>query len=371
MRLEIDSKFKNLRVHIVRGKTLWASSGNTIYRSIDCGKSWEIVTKIPISFPHFIFNRFTVLRRLFRIGISCMKLLHSGKILIFSNGRVYTLLPQKKSLTLVHFLRRGRSPLTSGCCVDAQNQIYYGEYWLNPKREPVYIYKSSDEGRSWEIIYRFPEKTIRHIHAVQYDPYTGYIWVTTGDKDHECQISYSKDGGRTFHPIGSGSQIWRTVSLIFTKDYIYWGTDSPNYDNFIYRWKRSDNTLERLQKVDGPVYYSISLDGLNGQVFLISTGVEKEHKWDPLRFLIKLFVSNDVEEGTGELDHCAHIWGSKDGKEWIDLIKWEKDPLSPFFFGHGRIYFACGQDDEGFFYFTPFALKGKSNCTFRARIILD
>lgn len=78
----------------------------------------------------------------------------------------------------------------------------------------------------------------RHIHTVMVDPYTGHIWVGTGDSDQHCFIYYSEDDGRSWRIVGMGSQDWRTVSFWFTRNYVYWGTDT-NPPQSIFRIPKS------------------------------------------------------------------------------------------------------------------------------------
>jgi len=66
----------------------------------------------------------------------------------------------------------------------------------------------------------------RHIHIVTVDPYTGHLWVGTGDEDIHSKILFSTDYGESFQILGMGSQEWRTLSIWFTKNYIYWNMDS-------------------------------------------------------------------------------------------------------------------------------------------------
>ena len=344
LNLQIDREFKGLHVHSIQGNILWASRGYTLCRSLDYGKSWEKIVRVPAKPLRLGASYSGLLSRLLRTGIHNVVALPSRNLLIIADGKIYKLNTKNGDLREVHQIRFGRRPLRNACCIDAHHNIYYGEYWLNPERKEVRIYKSLDDGESWQPTYSFPEGTIRHIHALQYDHFTGWLWVATGDLDPECKIGYSKDGGQNFHIIGSGSEIWRTMSLIFTKDYIYWGIDGEREQNYICRWKHPKGPIEQLKAVDGPVYYSTLLK--NG-IIVVGTG---------------------VEGASTEWDKFARLWASPDGTNWVELAKWEKDRFSPRLFGHGIIYFADGQDDQGYFYFTPMALRHVYGSTFRGKI---
>jgi hypothetical protein len=77
----------------------------------------------------------------------------------------------------------------------------------------------------------------RHIHLICKDPYTGDLYVGTGDSDEESAVYRSSDGGHHLQRIGGGSQMWRTLSFFFTKDYVFWTTDSdhPQYISRLHR----------------------------------------------------------------------------------------------------------------------------------------
>lgn len=66
----------------------------------------------------------------------------------------------------------------------------------------------------------------RHIHVIQIDPYTGDLYLGTGDEGVECSIYRSKDNGDIWTKLFSGGQRYRTLSFIFTEKSIYWNTDT-------------------------------------------------------------------------------------------------------------------------------------------------
>lgn len=299
-KVEIEKLTEDMVIHSVKKGICWASRGNTIFVSTDKGKSWNKKGRIPysISNPSY-FNRFFVIRKIFgRYGISQMKILNSGTILIFSGPYLWRSTDNGNSFKIVH--RRKIHPLMQSWA-EAHGEIFYGEYFYDKGRKEINLWKSIDDGKNWFIVYTFVAGSVRHIHAVQYDPYSDRIWVTTGDEDRECKIMYSTDRGKTFEIIGQGSQEWRAVSLLFTEDYIYWGMDSPHKQNYIFRWDRRTGTRKVVAEIDGPAYYSTQLE--DGSLILATT----------------------VEGATGEWDGSAHIWlKEKNNQNWIDLGGWKK-----------------------------------------------
>jgi hypothetical protein len=66
----------------------------------------------------------------------------------------------------------------------------------------------------------------RHVHSVFVDPYTGHVWVTTGDTYEHARLLYSDDNGESFRLVAVGSQKYRCLSMWFTERYVYWVMDT-------------------------------------------------------------------------------------------------------------------------------------------------
>jgi hypothetical protein len=163
--------------------------------------------------------------------------------------------------------------LPSAVCA-AEGTAYLGEYPLDDTTPRVL--RSEDEGRNWHPHVALP--SVRHVHGVQRDPYTGDRWVTTGDRGDECCIGRLVDG--EFRPVGRGGQEWRAVELSFTPSAVLWGVDSPSVAaNRIYRLERAafdapDPEPTPVFETDGSVYYSAAWDGETARWVAFSTAVE-------------------------------------------------------------------------------------------------
>lgn len=112
-----------------------------------------------------------------------------------------------------------------------------------------------------------PNNEIGHIHAVNYDWMNDVLYCTTGDIDRHCRLWYSLDKGDTWQAVPNAvgalsgnaqaeGQKWRFVNMIFTKDYIYWATDSFFYEHNLMRIRRGANgvadadTLEKITNLE-------------------------------------------------------------------------------------------------------------------------
>ncbi len=341
--LVIQRKMPNTVVHYVNRDEVWVSSNYSLYRSKDRGFTFSKVIDLPVPFVMRLVARSRLPARALRLGVRGLRKLKSGTVLVIADGRIFRV--REGEIQVVHSFERGRGPLREGWCEDDSGNCYLGEYFLNNRRHvPVRLLKAEDDGQSWRSICSFLD--IRHIHCVQYDAYSKSIWLGTGDRDEESSISFSQDEGGTWTKVGSGDQMFRAVSLLFTQDHVYWGSDAPTRQNYIYRYDRKSAEIERLVAVDGPVYYSTILDS-GIKIFTTATEGNSEGK-------------------SAEWDKKAHIWASADGICWEDLMSWEKD-VCPYILGHGRVLLAHGQLDDILF-FTPQCLKKVDNMLLMAKL---
>lgn len=138
--------------------------------------------------------------------------------------------------------------------VEAGRTIYVGEYGSNPN--PVYLWKSETGGRSFKVAATF--RGVRHIHSVLRDPYGSHaIWLTIGDNGPQPRIGYSIDKGATFTFVSSGKYPEsRAVGLMFTRQAVYWATDTPDVPAGLFRWDRQTHAVSRvLSALNGPFYF--------------------------------------------------------------------------------------------------------------------
>ncbi len=340
MKLELEEEVKGLRVRSVQRDAIWAAGRGRVYRKSN-SQNWSKVANPAEGVLNRLFGGNSLYRRLLRRGVHDIFQLDSGTVLVVANGKFFRFTPEG-GLKEVHELRKGKRPLRQGITYDG-SVVYYGEYWTNSGREEVRVYKSLDEGETWEPVYVFSEGSVRHIHAVQYDKFEDLIWVTTGDEDEECRIACFEDNFSSFRTIGSGSQTWRTAGLAFTENSVFWGTDNPKGDNYILRWDRRDEELEKVGSAIGPIYYCTRVGNY-------------------------LIFSSAVERGEGDQDGYARIYGLSPEGELEELYRLKKDFYHPILFGYGWFEFPHGNlDDNRFWIGTKGLVGGRRSFLFRLK----
>lgn len=244
---------------------LWATRGMIIYKLNNNDSAFVKIARVPTGFSLYWLNNFSLCRK-YTHRIECTEILVSsnGSICALSAGKLwYRAVNEKKfkkSLTLPNFgINIGRGAMSTGLASSSDSLVFLGEYFKNPNRESVNIYKSRNNGQKWDIAYTFGNGEIRHIHAIQKDNYKDLLWVCTGDGNNESMIGWTNNNFRSINIIGKGSQNWRTCQLVFTDSTIYWGTDTGNDDSGIFKWNREKNEITKVFSCDGAVFFGTRL----------------------------------------------------------------------------------------------------------------
>lgn len=335
------SYWRDIQVHVVTPEYAVAARGYDILLKAHKEREWRRVVGVPGHPRRRWTAGFPTLRSVSRSGIRLIAPAQGDKAVVFCDRTIYSLDLRSSSPVLgkIGYVTRGNGPLLQGCCVDDSGVLYYGEYSGFRERRDTHIYCFQADWPECRIYYTFPVGSIRHIHAVQHDPFSGAIWVATGDRDEESRIGFftNIEGRPKLNVIASGDQRFRAVSLLFTHKYVYWGTDAQDRSNAIVRWCRSTGSLEHLATVDGPVFYSTT----------DSRG--------------RLFFTTAAERMRNEKS-SASLWMSEDGQGWSKVALWKKHNFPAVFgydvFGFGVLSLPTGSQFCSLLYVTGHSVQG-------------
>ena len=116
----------------------------------------------------------------------------------------------------------------------------------------------------------------RHIHVIDKDPFTGNIYVGTGDNDFESAIWVSNDQGITYKKLYQDGQLSRTLSFFFSKNKIFWTMDSHE-PQFIISYERDTGNVEKFPIVNGALWHSfrVFIDG--SFIYVLGSNSEGAH----------------------------------------------------------------------------------------------
>jgi len=321
----------NLRVLAWDGEALYASSGYRLFRGL------------PLQAP-VVWNRagwfnpvwwrrgtasFKLTSRLCRDGFHALALLSSGARVAAVPGYMVTQGAHDSEFKVTHEVTRGTRPLN--IAVTKGDAIFWGEYFDNPERDEVHVYGSQDRGNTWEVVYTFPRKTVRHIHNVLYDQWADCLWVLTGDYEAECKVVRASCDWKTVEVVLSGNQQARAVAMIVTEAALYFASDTPLEKNFIYRLDR-DGNLNKLDPINNSALYACRAGEF-------------------------LFVSTMVEPSEVNTDGQASVYGTADDGSWQKLISWSKDRWPKALFQYGNAILPAGDNATNLLAVTGLAVK--------------
>ncbi|MGQ0612353.1 MAG: hypothetical protein ACT4PV_01185 [Planctomycetaceae bacterium] len=301
---------------------VWGARRREALFSRDLGATWESRGALP-GHPLDALARIRILERAARRSITLLHasgehwLAVAGGVLHFDGVPVRDL--------------EGSRPMERGLCASG-GTLFLAEYRRNLERSAVSILKSEDSGRTWIPACTFAPGEVRHVHAIQEDPFRpGRLWACTGDEGGESRILFSDDGFRTHTVFCADGQRSRAVSLLFTADAVVWGMDAPGQPAFLLTAARADGRPRELQRVGGPVYYS----GRN------AAGA--------------MFFSTAAEGGLRE----AEVWVSRAGGSWSRELLFRKDGWPQ----RGILGFPSGEAPGSCLALTGRALRGIDGAT--------
>lgn len=305
------------------GPLLYFSRGYRLYRSEDGGRTARLIARLPRSTPREQLARTILGQRLVRGYIRHLRPWGGGVVLL-AGKRFFRLMSGGRAEPGDFAV--GSQPFHLAV---TDRGIYYGEYRSNRERSPVAIYRSED-GLNFERVAEL--RGVRHIHGVFVDPVVSRsVLVATGDDDEESAIwRYDEESGEVERLLG-GSQQLRAVTLVPTRSFIYFGSDTPRERNHIYRLHRESGKIEELAQVGGSVFWG---RGLPDGSIAFSTVVEPSEV-NPTRH--------------------AELWVARESGEFSLIRRWKADYLHPNLFQYSQVRFPAGPGEPGRLWVTPFA----------------
>lgn len=334
LRLHQFAAFPGLRALAWHDDVLYASRGYKLLRAKittpASAPQWEPAGAASPACWREVSARSRLGARLCRDGFHALAVLSSGEFVAAVPQAIVTLSPGEREFRTSHHVSRGTRPLHFA--VTPTGNIFWGEYFNNPRRDEVHVYGSTDRGIHWDVAYTFPKGSIRHVHNVVYDEWGDCLWVLTGDEAAECRIIRASCDFREVEVVLSGSQQTRCVALVPTRAALYFSSDTPFEPNHVYRLDRKGNLSEVA---------SLSSSSICG-----------------CRVGHSIFFSTMVEPGEVNRDRNVWLYGSPDGARFNPLLSWEKDLWPMRLFQYGNAFLPDGQNNSGVLAITTVAVKG-------------
>ena len=324
-----------------------ASEGMRIssqYRTVTVQKSdARYSIKLPSDGWMGVFGRSRLFRRALRLDKCNVVPVQEGLVVI-RQGKVFHYDQKKGKLSETLKLKNCRNVLHQAVLVRDGKDIIFGEYGNNPDRLDVPVYRSRDDGKTWQIVFTFSAGTIKHVHGCYWDPFEEKVWLFTGDFSGECRILVADPEFKDLEWIGDGQQQFRACNAFFTPETVHWVMDSQLETSHHMRLDRKTRQVKQLDGFPGPVWY---IKELNDGWYLAATA---------------------QEIGPGVHDDYAHLLASRDLIHWQEVFKAPHDRWPKRYFKFGVIGFADGPQSSKNFYIFSEALKAMDGKSFLCQL---
>lgn len=334
------ARIPGLRALAWDGDVLYASRGYKLLRAKVKGAStldWQPVASFRPSWKRRLSVTNRLAARLCRDGFHALADLPSRRLVAAVPGSIVALGPGETEFRQTHAITRGTRPLHLTAVPGGA--VYWGEYFDNSSRDEVHIYASNDGGLTWSIAYTFPKGAIRHVHNIVHDPWGDCLWILTGDYAEECRILRAACDFSQVDVALQGKQQARAVAAIPTEDALYFSSDTPLEQNYIYRLDRQ-GTLSQLAAIS-----SSSICGC--------------------RVGNDLFFSTMVEPSEVNRDHTVRIYAAdtRMPNHWQPALEWQKDRWPMGLFQYGNSFFPDGNNDTPYLAVTTVAVQSDDMVT--------
>jgi hypothetical protein len=311
--------FQNLRVLAWDQGTLYAATGYTLLAA-EPGSDpicWREIARFRPRWWPGLTSRNSLSSRLFRDGFHALAIHPHGNQIAALPGAIATLQAGEQEFRISHRITRGTRPLH--ITTTPGGQIFWGEYFDNSARDEVHIYGSDDGGSTWHVAYTFPNRSIRHVHNICYDRWQHCLWMLTGDYGSECRILRASIDFSVVDEVLGGNQQARAVAAIVTASGLFFASDTPLEQNYIYFLNRRGHVSKLSAIPSSSIYGCQNRDGL-----FFSTMVEPS----------EVNETNDV-----------HLVGAVDGgNSWDTISAWRKDKWQMRFFQYGNAFLPDGDN---------------------------
>jgi len=248
-----------------------------LYTSLDEGASWQ---------PRFDFPSSARITSVFSVTSddTLFAMVADGSY------RIYRSTDSGQTWTNVFTFPAGYQLLTSHSLTDNGHYIYMGSYNVLDAGDHVnWVWRSEDSGLTWTVVRE--TTTHRHIHFVQTDPWTGYVYVGYGDTSAQSAIERSVDSGATWETLCSGAQCMAVDIAFDPKGFAVFGQDHVWSADSIVRVDLATGVTTPIAPLPGP---SHSAFRLNDAFWIIGETHEPEGSvFDPNDTNLHLFASDD------------------------------------------------------------------------------
>jgi hypothetical protein len=340
--LDPIGRFPGLRVLAWDAGLLYAVRGYALVRWTPGARAWDPVAVFD---PGPCFRWASASRlcdRFLRGGYHALARLQDGGFVAVFPKTIGVLRPGDTKFQSVFRIPRGTGPLT--VAATPTGWVYWGEYFDNPSRDAVHVYGSPD-GVSWQVVFTFPPRNIRHVHSITYDRHAQCLWVLTGDDGGECRILRASLNWSTIDAVLAGNQQARAITLVPRADALYFATDTPIEENHIYRLDRG-GSVTQLASIEAYSFWSCGTE-------------------------CGIFFSTALNPSRLNGGLSAVLYGSADGDRWGTLARWRREPWPMYLSQYASIILPAGDNNTNILAASGSVLRHEDRVTHLWRVRIE
>jgi hypothetical protein len=330
LKLKPVAAFANLRALAWDGDALYASHDYQLLAARAPEFAWRSVGKYRSEWWRNLSCRTRLSFRLLRDGFHALAILPRGNMVAAVPGAIATLRAGERQFHVSHRLQRGTRPLHITAIPDGR--VFWGEYFDNPKRDDVYIYASLDQGITWQVAHVFTRGAIRHVHNILYDRWEDCLWIFTGDYGAECRILRASLDFTTVDEVAGGNQQTRAAAAVVSRSGLYFASDTPLEQNYIYYLSRRGRILPLGALPSSSICACKNRSGM--------------------------FFSTMAEPSRVNPARTVDLFGSPDGTEFQSIASWQKDRWPMKFFQYGNAFLPDGENSTDLLAVSTIAVEG-------------
>jgi hypothetical protein len=257
--------------------TLYASSGDALYKSPDGGVTWQGLTNYPGGFDSvFVDHRDYVF---------------VSPHAVFSDSALGLWRSTDGGQTWNQTLNLPALCSIWGIDEDTHGTLFAGVYTRGDTFGDARIYRSTDAGATWESAYYDPN--CRHVHQIKVDKTNNYIYASVGDLylNWTYCVVRSTDGGDTWQQILSempqviaietvpGARLFGTDYPIDRNGRIFKTTDDVTFSSVLETYSDSYVYWIRTNPANGRIYASFTSGEYNPDTAWIYTSDDNGSTW--------------------------------------------------------------------------------------------
>jgi hypothetical protein len=329
--------YPSMVVLLCTDKSIYLSGPGSIWEVAYNDTGPKLVAPLPAPWLYRQVMHWRHLRRLGRLDVREMIAVPGGGLLGIFQKQIIAINPASQSIHPVFQVPGGGRP--RGFAIAASGHLFVGEYWGNPRRQPLRLWSSNDNGESWELAHTLAAGRAKHIHNIIWDEYRHGFWVLTGDSDDESALLFTADEFKTINEVIRGDQMVRACHLFCRPEGLYYGTDSERASNWFMHLELPTGRLQKIQALPGSCIYAA-------------------------RMADRYWLSTAVEPSKINHERRPALWFSTDLQKWTKLVDFQKDWWPGEYFGFGRVILPTVQGPCPVLAFSAVAVRRNDLSTF-------